>query len=766
MSTAHEGPFPHDDPLLRPLERVTLKLEVPLFRWLRDPWLFLFYHSGVLAFWTLVLLGITGLYVTLFYRFGFEASYLSIKGLDANMVSRVVRSAHRYLGDLFLVFAVLHAWRMFVQNRFRGARWLGWVAGMSLLALTWVIGTTGFWMLADLQAQWLHAGLMQGLHALRASRLILAVLVPGPDNEGWMYMVTLFFVHVGLSIFMGLVYWLHIKHLNRPRWFPKQPLMVALLASAVLAAAVFPVVRQPMWDFAHWPPESLLNALYLLLLPDALNGGLLVPAALGLLVALLALPFWWRFRAAAPPVVLNQDACIGCTLCAQDCPYQALEMVPREGSGPKLVATLHQDRCVGCGVCVGSCPTDALHLPHPAGNPDTLRQRIRQAARPTADGTAPRVVFACYRHLAHNGDAVARWTRETHGGPPTRVVGVPCVAVLHPDVIGLAWQAGAGQVEVVGCPPEDCPERYGNTWLEGRLTRQRKPWLRRKWQEKPLTLHWVPPTEFERVLSRPEETPSASAWPSQAASSWSDVFRTAAWWKALALLVLLALLAVAANRWPYAGPAWAARATLDFMIEHRLGLPLEPAQPTAASSASGLRVWVDETPAGSWPVEPDEKGRVVLFARVFVEPGSHRVRAVLDLPGEAWTLLDQTQNWETRRVYALHFRSRQEGGDPERGRALFFEEVPGENTGCQLCHSLEPGVDKVGPSLANIGAEAANRVPGMSAEEYLYQSIVDPNAYVVPGYPQGVMPPNYREFLSEQDIRDLVAFLLTLRQEQ
>jgi hypothetical protein len=48
----------------------------------------------------------------------------------------------------------------------------------------------------------------------------------------------------------------------------------------------------------------------------------------------------------------------------------------------------------------------------------------------------------------------------------------------------------------------------------------------------------------------------------------------------------------------------------------------------------------------------------------------------------------------------------------------------------------------------------------LSAEEYLRESIVDPAAYIVEGYPDG-MPKAYKILLSEEDIDNLVAFLLT-----
>ena len=53
-------------------------------------------------------------------------------------------------------------------------------------------------------------------------------------------------------------------------------------------------------------------------------------------------------------------------------------------------------------------------------------------------------------------------------------------------------------------------------------------------------------------------------------------------------------------------------------------------------------------------------------------------------------------------------------------------------------------------------------IPGLTAEEYLRESIVDPDAYVVDGFPAGQMLPHYLDILSDEDIDNLVAFLLTL----
>ena len=102
-------------------------------------------------------------------------------------------------------------------------------------------------------------------------------------------------------------------------------------------------------------------------------------------------------------------------------------------------------------------------------------------------------------------------------------------------------------------------------------------------------------------------------------------------------------------------------------------------------------------------------------------------------------------------------------GDVAAGEALYNQSVIGSLAGCMTCHSLEPGVTMVGPSLANIGAEAGSRVSGQAADEYLRQAIVEPNAHIVEGFGEGLMPVGYGNELSEQQLNDLVAFLLSLK---
>ena len=89
-------------------------------------------------------------------------------------------------------------------------------------------------------------------------------------------------------------------------------------------------------------------------------------------------------------------------------------------------------------------------------------------------------------------------------------------------------------------------------------------------------------------------------------------------------------------------------------------------------------------------------------------------------------------------------------GDAQLGEELFAAT-------CSGCHG---DADAAGPARVGMGERAAERVEGMSAEEYLHESIVDPSAYIVEGY-QDIMPHDYEEQFSEEEINSIVAYLMS-----
>lgn len=85
--------------------------------------------------------------------------------------------------------------------------------------------------------------------------------------------------------------------------------------------------------------------------------------------------------------------------------------------------------------------------------------------------------------------------------------------------------------------------------------------------------------------------------------------------------------------------------------------------------------------------------------------------------------------------------------------------------GCSGCHNLNldqspTSMGQPGPNMANLPENAANRVPGQDAATYVHNSIVNPNEHVVDGYIGGIMPQNFADQMSEEEINALVAWLL------
>ena len=96
------------------------------------------------------------------------------------------------------------------------------------------------------------------------------------------------------------------------------------------------------------------------------------------------------------------------------------------------------------------------------------------------------------------------------------------------------------------------------------------------------------------------------------------------------------------------------------------------------------------------------------------------------------------------------------------GQEIFEERILGSNPGCITCHSLDAGTTLVGPSLAGIAGRAGSRVAGLSAEDYLRQSLTTPSAFVVDGFADGKMPGDLADVLTPEEIDAVVAYLLTL----
>ena len=94
----------------------------------------------------------------------------------------------------------------------------------------------------------------------------------------------------------------------------------------------------------------------------------------------------------------------------------------------------------------------------------------------------------------------------------------------------------------------------------------------------------------------------------------------------------------------------------------------------------------------------------------------------------------------------------------EKGRALYTQKA------CIGCHSLD-GSRVVGPSYKGLYGRIEKWEGGKSGpadDDYIRESILEPNAKIVEGYPKGVMPV-YKGQLSDDDITALIEFIKTVK---
>ena len=94
--------------------------------------------------------------------------------------------------------------------------------------------------------------------------------------------------------------------------------------------------------------------------------------------------------------------------------------------------------------------------------------------------------------------------------------------------------------------------------------------------------------------------------------------------------------------------------------------------------------------------------------------------------------------------------------DSANGQALFISAT------CNGCHYVDREDTLVGPGLLGIFARAGERKIGYSPEEYIEESIRQPNAFLVDGF-QNLMPAFSAVQLSSSDVADLTAYLETLQ---
>jgi ferredoxin len=391
------------------------------------------------------------------------------------------------VSDLAVVAIVVHAFRMFAQDRAWGPRALAWVSGVVLTLVFFVCGWTGYVMVWDVQAQLIAAegARLFDFLPIFDEPISRAFVGDRPMPSAFFFMNL--FAHIAIPVGIAIILWIHVSRLARAHIWPPRPLLWGTVVLFTLISLAWPVAMAQQADLLRLPTNVAFDVFYTFPWPitRALPAGVSWLGLTGLFTLALFVPLLTR---PAPsdgrePSWVNPRFCTGCEQCFHDCPYEAISMVRRDDDREGYVALVDPSKCVSCGICAGSCAPMGVGPPGRTGRDQLTEVRaFIDRARPSAESV---VLVACQYSAAGR--------RPSNQATP--VLPVSCVGALHTSVIEYLVRAGAGGVVVVACPSRDCWNREGVVWFLERAYHQREAELQERVDRR--RLHVVYAAEFE-----------------------------------------------------------------------------------------------------------------------------------------------------------------------------------------------------------------------------------------------------------------------------
>lgn len=340
-----------------------------------------FYYHGALPQFFLWVLFLSGLLLFAYYIPTIDNAYSSPRLINAytsvEYITKtipfgvVIRGLHRYAGDAMVITIILHALRVWFTDRYRQYRIIQWLSGIVLFLMVLVIGQTGYYLVWDERSLLLTRMTVTAFDSLPLVGEPLKLWFLNGKDITNLTLANFLFIHIGLSFSLLFGLWIHYVRMQRPMVTPPPAMNYILMAIIVVSVFLLPITPGGQMEFPAadlTKPATQLSIDWFFLFPYW---------------AMLHMPMWAFWGAAilvtfalcyipylvkTPPVQAAEvvdTKCTGCSLCAKDCPYAAIEMVPAPaGSRFKLLATIMPYRCSGCGVCVGACAFDAVDLPN------------------------------------------------------------------------------------------------------------------------------------------------------------------------------------------------------------------------------------------------------------------------------------------------------------------------------------------------------------------------------------------------------------------
>ncbi|MDE2359415.1 MAG: cytochrome b N-terminal domain-containing protein [Betaproteobacteria bacterium] len=204
------------------------------------------YYLGPIAYYLMWVVVASGLYLYAFFKTGVQGAHASVEYLTVQQwyLGGVMRSLHRYGADAVALTMLLHLTRHWCFDRYRGFRWFSWVSGLALLWLVYAAGINGYMLPWDRLSQFVVVATAEWFDRLPmfGGELVRNFIFPENVNDRLFSLLT--FVHIGVSLAVLAVLWVHTQRVPQAKTLPPRPIAVTLTIALLALSLAKPAVSQ------------------------------------------------------------------------------------------------------------------------------------------------------------------------------------------------------------------------------------------------------------------------------------------------------------------------------------------------------------------------------------------------------------------------------------------------------------------------------------------------------------------------------------------
>ncbi len=199
-----------------------------------------------------------------------------------------------------------------------------------------------------------------------------------------------------------------------------------------------------------------------------------------------------KIKVEAITSIVNEEICNACGLCARVCPYNAIEVDPKN----KVPAHTIEAACAGCGTCGAECRHGAITMRH-----FTDEQILAQVDAVTEEDADKKIVAFCCNWCSYAGADFAGVSRMQYP-PNVRIIRSMCSGRVSEEFVLHAFRRGAAGVLVAGCHLNDCHYIDANYQTLKRVERLWKKLEKMGIEKERLQLAWISAAEGEKFASK------------------------------------------------------------------------------------------------------------------------------------------------------------------------------------------------------------------------------------------------------------------------